>query len=92
MAVNLIGPAGVNQQVLLLYGSVSSAVINFILTEKFSQDPGPGGVHRSAWHFALSLHNSGCILVDSLAAQESCLTAISSRYNFRVDLFTALGS
>jgi len=40
MAVNLIGPAGVNQQVLLLYGSVSSAVINFILTEKYSQDPG----------------------------------------------------
>jgi len=30
----------VNRQVLLLYGSVSSAIINFILTEKYSQDPG----------------------------------------------------
>ena len=40
MAVHLIGAEGVNRQVLLLYGSLPSAVINFILTEKYSQDPG----------------------------------------------------
>jgi len=40
IAVNLIGAEGVNRQVLLLYGSLPSAVVNFILTEKYSQDPG----------------------------------------------------
>ncbi|HXV80146.1 MAG TPA: AEC family transporter [Candidatus Binatia bacterium] len=39
MAVSLVGADGVNRQVLLLYGSLPAAVINFILTEKFSQDP-----------------------------------------------------
>jgi malate permease and related proteins len=40
IAVNLIGAEGVNRQVLLLYGSLPSAVVNFILTEKYRQDPG----------------------------------------------------
>jgi predicted permease len=40
IAVNLIGAAGVNRQVLLLYGALPAAVINFILTEKYRQDPG----------------------------------------------------
>ncbi|HVO91967.1 MAG TPA: AEC family transporter [Terriglobales bacterium] len=40
VAVNLIGAAGVNRQVLLLYGSLPAAVVNFILTEKYRQDPG----------------------------------------------------
>lgn len=38
-AVNLIGAEGVNRQVLLLYGCLPAAVINFILTEKYRQDP-----------------------------------------------------
>jgi malate permease and related proteins len=40
IAVSVIGAEGVNRQVLLLYGSLPSAVVNFILTEKYSQDPG----------------------------------------------------
>jgi predicted permease len=40
IAVNLIGAEGVNRQVLLLYGALPAAVINFILTEKYRQDPG----------------------------------------------------
>lgn len=40
IAVNLIGADGVNRQVLLLYGSLPAAVVNFILTEKYRQDPG----------------------------------------------------
>jgi predicted permease len=39
IAVALIGADGVNRQVLLLYGSLPAAVINFVLTEKFGQDP-----------------------------------------------------
>jgi predicted permease len=39
IAVNLVGATGINRQVLLLYGSLPAAVINFILTEKFGQDP-----------------------------------------------------
>jgi malate permease and related proteins len=39
IAVNLVGADGINRQVLLLYGSLPAAVINFILTEKYSQDP-----------------------------------------------------
>ncbi|HSK30735.1 MAG TPA: AEC family transporter, partial [Candidatus Limnocylindria bacterium] len=39
IAVNLIGAEGVNRQVLLLYGALPAAVINFILTEKYRQDP-----------------------------------------------------
>jgi malate permease and related proteins len=39
IAVNLIGADGINRQVILLYGSLPAAVINFILTEKFGQDP-----------------------------------------------------
>ncbi|HMF52080.1 MAG TPA: AEC family transporter, partial [Candidatus Saccharimonadales bacterium] len=39
IAVNLIGAVGVNRQVLLLYGSLPAAVVNFILTEKYGQDP-----------------------------------------------------
>jgi predicted permease len=40
IAVNLIAAEGVNRQVLLLYGALPAAVINFILTEKYRQDPG----------------------------------------------------
>jgi predicted permease len=39
VAVNLIGAQGVNRQVLLLYGCLPAAVVNFILTEKYRQDP-----------------------------------------------------
>ena len=39
-AVYLIGAQGVNRQVLLLYGALPAAVINFVLTEKYRQDPG----------------------------------------------------
>ena len=38
-AVNLIGVQGINRQVLLLYGSLPAAVISFVLTEKYRQDP-----------------------------------------------------
>ena len=40
IAVNLIGAESVNRHVLLLYGSLPAAVVNFILTEKYRQDPG----------------------------------------------------
>ena len=40
LAVYLIGAHGVNRQVLLLYGALPAAVVNFILTEKYRQDPG----------------------------------------------------
>jgi predicted permease len=40
IAVQIIGAEGVNRQVLLLYGSLPAAVVNFILTEKYRQDPG----------------------------------------------------
>jgi len=39
IAVMLIGAEGVNRQVLLLYGCLPSAVVNFVLTEKYRQDP-----------------------------------------------------
>jgi len=38
--VNLIGAEGVNRQVLLLYGALPAAVVNFVLTEKYRQGPG----------------------------------------------------
>lgn len=39
IAVKLVGADGINRQVLLLYGSLPAAAMNFILTEKFGQDP-----------------------------------------------------
>jgi predicted permease len=39
LSVTLIGAEGVNRQVLLLYGCLPSAVVNFVLTEKYRQDP-----------------------------------------------------
>ncbi len=39
LAVLLIGAEGVNRQVLLLYGCLPAAVVNFVLTEKYHQDP-----------------------------------------------------
>ena len=69
MGEHLIGAEGVNRQVLLLYGWLPSAVIDFILTENTAKIP----AWRRAWHFALSLHNSACISVDSLAAQRELL-------------------
>jgi predicted permease len=38
IAVKLVGADGI-WQVLLLYGSLPAAAMNFILTEKFGQDP-----------------------------------------------------
>jgi predicted permease len=35
----VIGAHGINRQVLLLYGALPAAVVNFILTEKYRQDP-----------------------------------------------------
>ena len=40
IAVNLIVAAGINRQVLLLYGALPAAVVTFVLTEKYRQDPG----------------------------------------------------
>jgi malate permease and related proteins len=39
VAVYLIGAEGINRQVLLLYGALPAAVVNFILTEKYRQNP-----------------------------------------------------
>ena len=39
IAVNLTGAAGVNRQVLLLYGALPAAVVTFVLAEKYRQDP-----------------------------------------------------
>jgi len=38
-ATLVIGAHGINRQVLLLYGALPAAVVNFILTEKYRQDP-----------------------------------------------------
>jgi len=38
-AVQLLAAQDVNRQVLLLYGCLPAAVINFVLTEKYRQDP-----------------------------------------------------
>lgn len=37
--VTALGAEGVNRQVILLYGALPSAVVNFVLTEKYGQDP-----------------------------------------------------
>ncbi|MFQ5681663.1 MAG: AEC family transporter [Candidatus Binatia bacterium] len=37
--VTLLGIHGINRQVILLYGCLPSAVVNFVLTEKYGQDP-----------------------------------------------------
>ena len=39
IAVRIIGATEVNRQVLLLYGCLPAAVINFVLTEKYGRDP-----------------------------------------------------
>jgi len=39
LTVNLLGIQGINRQVILLYGSLPSAVVSFVLTEKYHQDP-----------------------------------------------------
>lgn len=39
IAVVVIGADGVNRQVLLLYGALPAAVVNFVFTEKYRQDP-----------------------------------------------------
>jgi predicted permease len=39
VTVTLLEIHGVNRQVILLYGSLPSAVVNFVLTEKYGQDP-----------------------------------------------------
>jgi predicted permease len=39
LTVTLLGIDGVNRQVILLYGALPSAVVNFVLTEKYRQDP-----------------------------------------------------
>jgi predicted permease len=39
VVVQAIGASGVNRKVLLLYGALPAAVINFVLTEKYEKDP-----------------------------------------------------
>jgi predicted permease len=39
LTVTLLGIHEINRQMLLLYGSLPSAVVNFVLTEKYRQDP-----------------------------------------------------
>ena len=39
VVVQMIGAEGVNRQVLLFYGALPAAVINFVLTEKYGKDP-----------------------------------------------------
>ncbi len=39
IAVRIVGATDVNRQVLLLYGCLPAAVINFVLTEKYGRDP-----------------------------------------------------
>lgn len=38
-AASLLGATGTNRQVLLLYSALPSAVVNFVLAEKYGQDP-----------------------------------------------------
>ena len=51
MAVKLVGADGMNRQVLLLYGSLPAAAMNFVLTEKFGQDPNPAASIVVPEHF-----------------------------------------
>jgi hypothetical protein len=37
--VTLLDIDGLNRQIILLYSSLPSAVVNFVLTEKYNQDP-----------------------------------------------------
>jgi malate permease and related proteins len=37
--VAIIGAQDINRQLILLYGSLPAAVVNFVLTEKYGQDP-----------------------------------------------------
>jgi predicted permease len=39
LTATIIGAEGINRQLILLYGSLPSAVVNFVLTEKYGQDP-----------------------------------------------------
>jgi predicted permease len=39
LTATIIGAEGVNRQLILLYGALPSAVVNFVLTEKYGQDP-----------------------------------------------------
>ncbi len=39
VVTTILGAQGINRQILLLYGSLPAAVVNFILTEKYGQDP-----------------------------------------------------
>jgi hypothetical protein len=39
LTVSVLGIQGINRQLILLYGSLPSAVVNFVLTEKYGQDP-----------------------------------------------------
>jgi predicted permease len=39
VTATVIGAEGIIRQLLLLYGSLPSAVVNFVLTEKYGQDP-----------------------------------------------------
>lgn len=39
VVATVIGAQGINRQILILYGSLPAAVVNFILTEKYGQDP-----------------------------------------------------
>jgi malate permease and related proteins len=39
LTVTLLGIEGINRQVILLYGSLPSAVINFMLAEKYGRNP-----------------------------------------------------
>jgi hypothetical protein len=45
--VHLIGAEGVNHQVLLLYGALPAAVVNFVSNRKVSTGSRAGGINRS---------------------------------------------
>jgi predicted permease len=39
VTATIIGAEGINRQLILLYGSLPAAVVNFVLTEKYGRDP-----------------------------------------------------
>ena len=66
IAVKLVGADGINRQVLLLYGSLPAAAMNFILRKVWSGSESRG-VHRCSQHFFFRWYHPVGVLADPLA-------------------------
>ena len=66
LAVHLIGAEGVNRQVLLLYGALPAAVVNFCSHRKVSTGSRAGGLNRRDQHIHFDFYHSSRLLADTL--------------------------